>query len=313
MSSFLAILDDLFVRQISDMFFVHQRGSANAVYFIAVMAGSFLTPMAAGAQAVTQGWRWSYYALSISLTGLFFIFVFLFEETKYIPVTIGARDGVPQEVASEQVKDGEDDKKDPLADLEAIKSNVNQESIPLNTYRQRLRLVTKTSESLWRIAILPVRVITLPHVAFTALQFASGVCWLVLYLTATSVIFSSPPYNFSTAGVGYMNLGPFVGNVLGSIYGGPFADWLVVRLARRNGGIFEPEMRLYPLILTVITMAGGLVMFGLTADRVSACDQDHDAVLADHIFRGCIGSIPVSAVPSSPSALVPTETLLSLL
>jgi MFS family permease len=254
------------------MFFVHQRGSANAVYFIAVMVGSFLTPMAAGAQAATQGWRWSYYALSIALTGLFFVFVVLFEETKYIPVTVGARDGIPQEVDdNDDAKATEDAKKDPCADLEAIKSNLaSDEHIPLNTYRQRLRLVTKTSESLIRTAILPVRVISLPHVAFTALQFASGVCWLVLYLTATSVIFSMPPYNFSTAGVGYMNLGPFVGNVLGSIYGGPFADWLVVRLARRNGGIFEPEMRLYPLILTVITMAGGLVMFGVTADRVSA-------------------------------------------
>lgn len=253
------------------MFFVHQRGSANAVYFIAVMVGSFLTPMAAGAQAATQGWRWSYYALSISLTGLFFIFVGLFEETKYIPVTVGARDTNPLEMNIIDQSKADEAKDGPSADLDTIKSNfVGDEQIPLNTYRQRLRLVTKTSESLLRTAILPVRVITLPHVAFTALQFASGVAWLVLYLTSTSIIFSAPPYSFTTAGVGYMSLGPFVGNILGSLYGGPFADWLVVRLARRNGGIFEPEMRLYPLALTVVTMAGGLVMYGATADRVSA-------------------------------------------
>lgn len=287
---------------------MHQRGSANGIYFIAVMAGSFLTPLAAGVQASTQGWRWSYTALSIAMTILFFVFVFLFEETKYVPVTIGARDGGEID-NSAQGQDG-DMKKQSSADLAAIKSNAaGEDTIPLTTYRQRMRLVTKTDESLLRTFLLPIRVITLPHVAFTALQFASGVCWLVLYLTASSVIFSAPPYNFTTAGIGYMTLGPFVGNIFGSIYGGPFADWLVVRLARRNDGVFEPEMRLYPLFLSTVTMAGGIIMFGVTADRVRISSMK----LAGRSWltrasRECIGSTRASEVPCLRSDWAPTET-----
>ncbi|OLN87607.1 putative MFS-type transporter C1271.10c-like protein 11 [Colletotrichum chlorophyti] len=254
---------------IADLFFVHQRGSANALYFTAVMIGSFLTPMAAGSQAATQGWRWSYYALSISLTVLFILFVFLYEETKYVPVTIGERD-IPITDSVNHV-DGHELAKYSSVDKTGLEMNYTRSqpepAIPLNTYRERMRLLTPTSESLFRVFILPLHVITLPHVIFTSLQFASGVCWLVLFMSVVSIVFSAPPYNFNTAAVGYMTLGPFVGNIFGSLYGGPFADWAVVRLAKRNGGLFEPEMRLYPLFLPVITMAGGIIMFGVTADR----------------------------------------------
>lgn len=66
-----------------------------------------------------------------------------------------------------------------------------------------------------------------------------------------------------------MSLGPFVGNFLGSVYGGVLGDWVVVKLAKRNRGIFEPEMRLYILLLPALLMGGGLVFFGISADNVS--------------------------------------------
>ncbi|KAH6876545.1 major facilitator superfamily domain-containing protein [Thelonectria olida] len=245
---------------IADLFFVHQRGTANAFYFTAVMIGSFLTPMAAGSQAAKQGWRWSQYALSIALTILCLLMVLIFEETKYVPVTVSREEAN----TAPSTPNGEDDKKTSGTQAVTISTNVEQ---PLNTWRERLRFVTPTPESLFKLFMMPLRVITLPHVFFTALQFASGVCWLVLFMTVISIVFSMPPYNFNTAGIGYMALGPFVGNILGSIYGGPFADWLIVRLARRNGGVYEPEMRLHPLLLCVFTMTGGIIMFGATADR----------------------------------------------
>ncbi|KAG7122360.1 putative MFS-type transporter like protein [Verticillium longisporum] len=242
---------------ISDLFFVHQRGAANGVYFIAVMCGSFLTPMGAGAQAVAQSWRWSYYSISIALTVLFVVFVTAVIDFNDLELPI---EGYSQE--QNEVK------KMNSVDLAAIKSNaVGEVNIPMKSYRERHRLVTKSNESLWKTFISPVRVICLPHVAFTAIQFASGVCWLVTMLQANAIVFSAPPYLFTPAGVGYMALGPFVGNVFGSMYGGVFADWLVVRLARRNNGIYEPEMRLYPLFLSTITMAGGMIMYGTTAAR----------------------------------------------
>lgn len=98
-------------------------------------------------------------------------------------------------------------------------------------------------------------------------------------MSIVSIVFSQPPYSFTTAGIGYMTLGPFVGNLFGSIYGGPFSDWVIVKLARRNGGIFEPEMRLYPLALPVVMMVGGIIMFGTTADRVTIYQMNLSYIL----------------------------------
>ncbi|KAH7133684.1 major facilitator superfamily domain-containing protein [Dactylonectria macrodidyma] len=251
---------------IADLFFVHQRATANACYFTAVMIGSFLTPMAAGTQAASQGWRWSQYSLSIALTILSVVFLFLFEETKYIPVINSQGEDTIDAPSYPSV--GGDSKGTDNKGVDAATVTVGSDaSIPMNTWRQRLRWTTTTPESLPKLFMMPLYAITLPHVLFTALQFASGVCWLVLYMTVSSIVFSAPPYNFDTAGIGYMTLGPFVGNIIGSIYGGPFSDWLIVKLARRNGGRYEPEMRLHPLILPVFFMAGGIIMFGATVDR----------------------------------------------
>ncbi|UNI16979.1 hypothetical protein JDV02_003361 [Purpureocillium takamizusanense] len=106
-----------------------------------------------------------------------------------------------------------------------------------------------------------------PHVLFAALQCANVITFLVYLTNVTSIVFSTPPYNFSTAGVGLMFVGPFVGNMIGSAYGGLLGDMVVVRLARKNNGMFEPEMRLYILILPAILMGAGLMVFGITADR----------------------------------------------
>ncbi|EFQ27303.1 major facilitator superfamily transporter [Colletotrichum graminicola] len=252
---------------IADLFFLHQRGSANGLYFTAVMIGSFLTPLVAGAQAATQGWRWSYYYLSIALTILSLLFAFLYEETKYTPAVISQHQRT--NVTSQ---DHENDVSKVMSAAESsFELNDAQfyaaSSVRINTYRERMRLLSTTPESLTQLFILPLHVITLPHVMFTALQLASGVSWLIMYMSVVSVVFSAPPYNFNTQSVGLMTLGPFVGNLLGSLYGGPFADWAVMRLSKKNGWLYEPEMRLYLLFLPVISMAGGIMMFGITSDR----------------------------------------------
>ncbi|KAK7932251.1 major facilitator superfamily transporter [Apiospora marii] len=260
---------------ISDLFFVHQRARANACYFVAVMIGSFLTPMAAGAQAAAQGWRWSYYALAIGFTILTFVYIFAFEETKYTRTASGSsiraasQDGTQSPATAAEGNTLPLDKKDDVeTELDHVPSHTLGEvnTIP-HTYAQRLRLATPTPEPLWRLTVAPLSAAAFPHILFTALQFASGICWLVLMLTSTSVIFSAPPYLFTTQGVGNMSLGPLVGNVFGALYGGPVSDWSIKRFARRNGGVFEPEMRLWILMPPTLFMAGGLCMFGVTAGQ----------------------------------------------
>ncbi|KAB5515362.1 major facilitator superfamily domain-containing protein [Coniochaeta sp. 2T2.1] len=238
----------------------------SANYFVAFNLGSFLVPMAAGAQAATQGWRWSYYALAIALTVVSVLFIFVYEETKCIPVSEGRSGGTADPPPSIDVDATEKEKTTDGSAIEITTTNPVPE-YQLNSYRQRMRLLTPSPEPLWKAFFMPLYVITLPHVLFTAVQFAAAICWLVLFLAATSVVFSAPPYNFNTASFGYMSTGPFIGNLLGSVYGGPLADWCVKRLAKRNGGIFEPEMRLWIMPFPILCMAGAQIMFGLTGAR----------------------------------------------
>jgi hypothetical protein len=240
------------------------------------MVGSFLTTMAAGVQAEQQGWRWSYRSVGIALTILAVLFILFFEESKYIPVTEGysARSlgVIPSHDSSlerAQEKNADVEKTNLGNGMHPTMSAPydSTDPPPRHTYRRRMRLVTKTNESLLKLAFSPLRTATLPHVLYTAIQYANAISFLVLLATCNSILFSAPPYNFNVAGIGYMALGPFVGNVFGSIYGGPFTDWFIVQIARRRGGYYEPEMRLYSLGLPALCMSGGIIMYGTTIDR----------------------------------------------
>lgn len=53
-----AISETICQMTIADIFFVHQRGTANGIFIIMVNIGAFLGPVAAGYSAESQGWRW---------------------------------------------------------------------------------------------------------------------------------------------------------------------------------------------------------------------------------------------------------------
>ncbi|KAF4151313.1 hypothetical protein CNMCM6936_007647 [Aspergillus lentulus] len=262
---------------VADLFFVHHRGGMNGLYMTMVMIGSFLTPMAAGTQATREGWRASYRALGIANAVLFGLFLFFYEETKYTPVVMGVRSSV--QAGDSQNISVKDIKTDQQPDIECTTSR--QESattlaqhheldytIPLKTWRQRLALVTYTAEPIWPYFHRPFVVLTtFPAVLFCALQYALGVVWLTILSSVMGLVFPLPPYNFTPEQIGFMSVGPFVGNLLGSAYGGFLGDRSILFFARRNKGYYEPEMRLYILHLPALTLAGGLIMFGTTIAR----------------------------------------------
>ncbi|KAJ4359844.1 uncharacterized protein N0V89_000400 [Didymosphaeria variabile] len=255
----------------------------NAFYLTAVMIGSFLTVIPAGVQAVNQGWRVSYLTLAAFNTLLFVLFLVSYEETKYTACVEGL---------SRQTSTNNDDVvPHPKQDLDKVATNEAamelatevttsepllftagekyvDRTIPMRSKRQRLQWITPTDESLWRLFYTPALVlIMLPHVIFTGFQWAQGVVWLTLLATIISIVFSAPPYNMNAAGLGYLGIGPMIGNLIGSIYSGVLGDRAVVWLAKRNKGYFEPEFRLYTLIPSIIAQAVGLVLFGYFIQR----------------------------------------------
>ncbi|KGO76447.1 Major facilitator superfamily domain, general substrate transporter [Penicillium italicum] len=260
---------------IIDLFFVHHRGSMNGLYLSCVMVGSFLTPMAAGAQATQHGWRSSYQTLGIFNGVLFVLFLFLYEETKYIPALTGqAGPTLDEDDPAISIREENQDNfdlefaaKDPSINEETCSHHVLDLTVPQNSWRKRLALVTPTPEPILPHFYNPFCVLIFPAVAFAAFQYAAGVAWLTATSSVLSLAFPEPPYLFSPAQIGYTSAGPLIGNIIGAVYGGFLGDRSILYYAKRNKGYYEPEMRLYILHLPALFMAGGLIMFGATISR----------------------------------------------
>ena len=81
-------------------------------------------------------------------------------------------------------------------------------------------------------------------------------------LSLLPIYLAQPPYSFSTTGQGLLYLGPCIGGLCGAFAGGYLNDVISHFSARRNHGIFEPEMRLPAMLVPGLFAPVGLIMFG---------------------------------------------------
>jgi MFS family permease len=84
-------------------------------------------------------------------------------------------------------------------------------------------------------------------------------------ISAVSEIMTNEPYNFSTTATGLMFLSALVGSIFG-YFTGVLADTVVVFFARRNGGVKEPEIRLWTLCISLVYAGVGYLLYGWAAD-----------------------------------------------
>lgn len=73
----------------------------------------------------------------------------------------------------------------------------------------------------------------------------------------------APPYNFSSTAQGLTFLSTTIGTILGALICGKPNDWLARFWAKRNKGVFEPEMRLPFMIVPQVLVTIGLVIYGV--------------------------------------------------
>lgn len=101
-------------------------------------------------------------------------------------------------------------------------------SIPMKNYRQRMKWVTETkgpAKKFWCHVYQPFIILfTFPAVAYSALQYGSILAWFSILATTEATYFAAPPYNFSTIGIGLLNLPAFIGSLLGAFWGGLLSD-----------------------------------------------------------------------------------------
>ncbi|KAG9190989.1 hypothetical protein G6011_09077 [Alternaria panax] len=239
-----APLETLVTSTVSDMYFIHQRGTRIAVWGCMLASGVLLGQTIAG--AIIQNIS---FEATFGISALIFIpiligmYFFVVETTYYGPRPTMDKLGV-------------DEKHKSLFELEDEREPYRSQ---LALFRGRL-----SPESFWKNAWKPVPLIAFPAVLFSTIVYGSYFTWLLTISVLSVNIFSAPPYSLNPAQVGLTNL-PLLGVALiGSPFSGWIADALAKFMARRNNGIFEPEFRLTLMIPATIFATIGFLGFGIS-------------------------------------------------
>ncbi|KAH6962448.1 major facilitator superfamily domain-containing protein [Ilyonectria sp. MPI-CAGE-AT-0026] len=257
-----AISETLVQITLADTFFVHQYATMNALYLFVQATGSFLGPVAGGYIISGMGWRWIFWWTAIFIGATFIAGFFLAEETSYVPNLTAHPLQHSQDTTTQDL---EEKKK---ADIEAIDAtDAGSVTLPKNTrkpLRQRLALITKNDVHIKPHFYQPFSMlIRIPAIMYVTLTFGSLLSWYSAMFSVAASMLPLPPYNFTVVQVGLFFLAPFVGAVIATPLTGPLSDWMILRLAKRNNGVYEPEMRLYPAFIGGILTMAGILMFGM--------------------------------------------------
>ncbi|KAJ6072388.1 hypothetical protein N7467_010473 [Penicillium canescens] len=294
-----ALAEVLVQMTVADVYYVHQRGLTNTIYFWFMTVGTTLAPLAGGFITQSQGWRWVWWWMAILFGVGVGAFIFLYEETMFDASRI---EGVP-------VPERNDPKPTPIKeDIEPSaleKSMSTQEahsyqaveidySIPVKSYRKKLALWSNSPVPFSEVAkhcYQPFLILfSFPGVFFMALVYGLMTACTTVPVTTLSSVMTLPPYNFGASQIGLMGLPPFIGTTLGALICGPLSDSIALFLAKRNGGVFEPEMRLWLALAFTPLIPAGLFMFGIGLNNGS-----HWLLPAFGLGVSSVGAVPASS------------------
>lgn len=132
-----------------------------------------------------------------------------------------------------------------------------------------------------KVAVRPFILYSYPSVLWSAAIYSCSVGWLIVVSESVTVIYRQNYYHFNALQTGLMYIAPFIGGVLGTAVAGKVSDIIVKAMARRNGGLYEPEFRLVMAIPIAITTVIGLMGYGWSA-------QERDNWIVPTVFLGVI-------------------------
>lgn len=247
-----------------DIYFQHERSSKFGSLVLALYLGSYFPPVLSGFIADGIGWRWNYYILVI-LCAVLFIACFLFLEDTSFKRDFNNEafeNDIIEQIKSHALGEVSSTDKNGLI-IENIESDSQSSGKSFTEKMKLIELEQTDDRSYFAIFIRPFFLTYYPAVLYGGAVYGSQMMWLTLMAVTQSAFFRAEPYNFSPSSVGLTNLGACVGCIFGMYYGGAFVDWLSVKLAERNDGIYEPEFRLWAMIVPTILNAAGIVAYGI--------------------------------------------------
>jgi MFS family permease len=302
---------------IADIFFLHDRGKWNTLYWVVYMGSLMVAPIISGSMAQHVGWR-SFWWLNVGVLALASTMVALmFPETKYHrPSPRDIKESSPPASDNFQYNN---EKNPPLNSesqpTETIQTTATTDEAILPSSSGLKTMDTldqdpylgsgRPSKKQWLLfqpnahpfksifldLWIPWKLFVFPIVEFASFVVSwSCSSFLTLNLTQSQA-FAAPPYNLSSQTIGFFNFAILVGALLGLATAGPLSDWVSMRATLKNRGIREPEMRLPAMIPYVIIMFLGNII-------VSVGYQHHWPWQAIVIVGFTCAGIQVAALPA---------------
>ncbi|GAB1733641.1 hypothetical protein NU195Hw_g1100t1 [Hortaea werneckii] len=260
---------------ISDLYFVHQRATRIAVWNLFLLCGICGAGFVSGYIIENLGYEWTFGICAI-LFGIFGIGVLFFvPETTYIRQTVTsmplAKTGIQdQERGAENEKF---DEKGVHVEFHQVPKQISGNGSsseaaiePKMSYLTSLKLFTGrySDAKIWKIFTRPLVMFFYPCVLWGFLIYGTTLTWIVVFSVVNGVLFTEPPYNFTVGQAGLVSVSPFILCIIGEAISGPLNDWICLKLAHRNHGVYEPEFRLVLMVVVVILGTVGFYGFGAT-------------------------------------------------
>jgi MFS family permease len=284
--------ESLSVAIIGDLYFLHQRGKYMSLINFILGALSNFSSVIMGPITNNLGWRYLFYIFLPFIVSQLILLVLFCPETAYNRDRKLDIDEISREDDSK-----EEDRRRPAADDhdkidnavvaekpeeagDIPRSEHVDDSSPVRptaqhhrrrapkTFWQRMAIYTGTytEENLLQLIIAPFAVCLNLSILWVVVGSGALTALFVAVSYVLAQIFSFPPYNLSTSSVGYLSVGPFVGGIFASLALGYIMDATIEWATRRNRGIYEPEFRLLPMVLCLLSGVG-LMLFGYLAQE----------------------------------------------
>ncbi|ORY15542.1 membrane transporter [Clohesyomyces aquaticus] len=203
---------------ISDLFVPEQRGKAMAMYSLGILFGPVLGPICGGFVAQRAGWRWDFWVVFIAGVIITTGIIVMGRETN--PTVL-----IDRKTARLR------------------KEHNRPELRNIYTHKQEAATLT-TRYILSRGMFRPLKLLFTSPIVFLLSLYVSFVFGLLflLFTTITGVYIQTYGWSPELCGLAYLGVG--LGNFCGIIVVARTSDATIIRLTKRNNGVYEPEMRL---------------------------------------------------------------------
>ncbi|KAJ5134635.1 MFS multidrug transporter [Penicillium atrosanguineum] len=224
---------------IADLFPIEQRGLATSIWSCGPLIGPVVGPIAGGFIGETIGWRWVFWILLI-LGGVVSLGIEFLNQETYAAVLIRRK----TERLSKELN---------RSDLRSAYARKGENP----SVRAEMKIGLKRPVLLFCKS---------PIVQLLSLYMSIVYGLLYLFFTTISTVFESQ-YGFTTGLSGLAYLGIGIGFGIGLVANALTNDKIVMKLTRRNGGKFEPEMRLPAMIFYSCILPISFFWYGWTVDQ----------------------------------------------